>query len=273
MMKIIYIFVIGLMWINYPQTAYVQVLPYYFYIGHNLEIGHMNNQEEIWKDVIGYEGLYRVSSFGRMKSIERADRLKRIVPGIILKQSPNTFGYMRLSLYKNGVKKYITVHQIVAKSFLSHTPNKKVLVVNHIDFNRQNNNIDNLEIVTNRENTNQKHLKSSSNYTGVSWNKSRKKWISRIEINGESIYLGIFDNEIEACKYYEDALISIRNNNKIKTNKRKQTSLFKGVSLNKSNNKWVSQIKIKGERIILGYFTNELDAHEAYQNKKKKLCV
>ena len=91
-------------------------------------------------------------------------------------------------------------------SFLGHEPNGHALVVNHIDFDKTNNHVSNLEIVTNRENTNQKHLKSSSKYIGVGWDKSRQKWVSRIRINGKLKQLGRFNTEIEAHITYQNKL-------------------------------------------------------------------
>jgi hypothetical protein len=84
------------------------------------------------------------------------------------------------------------------------------LVINHVDFNKLNNKVDNLEIITNRKNANQKHLKSSSVYTGVCWHKPNKKWMSYISINGKSKYLGLFTNELEASEAYQKELKQIK---------------------------------------------------------------
>ena len=73
-------------------------------------------------------------------------------------------------------------------------------------FNKTNNKLDNLEIVTQRENSNQKHLKSSSKYIGVSWSKSRNKWVALIYLNGKHKNLGRFNDELEASKAYQKAL-------------------------------------------------------------------
>ena len=101
------------------------------------------------------------------------------------------------------------VHQLVAESFLNHKRCGMKLVVNHIDFDKTNNKLDNLEIVTTRENTNQKHLKSYSNFTGVSWNKRANKWIASIKINNKNKYLGYYSNELEASKAYQKELLNI----------------------------------------------------------------
>lgn len=82
--------------------------------------------------------------------------------------------YLGVSLSRDGKAKTITVHKLVAYAFLNHKSCGYKLVVNHIDTNPKNNNVTNLEIVTTRENSNQKHIKSSSKYVGVSWQKNRK---------------------------------------------------------------------------------------------------
>ena len=152
---------------------------------------------EVYKDVIGYEGIYEVSNLGNVKNSKT---------GLIRKCCLEKNGYSSIRLYINGLGKTRTIHQLVAEAFLNHKPSKYELVINHRDFNRSNNDVNNLEIVTTRENANQKHLKSSSQYTGVSWHKSRNKWISYIVINKKLKYLGRFNNEIDASEAYQKAL-------------------------------------------------------------------
>jgi len=157
---------------------------------------------EEFKSIKGYKGIYKVSNLGRVKSL-KFNKEK------ILKMSFATGGYCIVSLSKDGVVKMRTVHQLVAETFLGHTPCGMKLVVNHIDFDKTNNKVSNLEIVTSRENSNQKHLKSSSKYIGVSWNKPAKKWIANIWINGKKKNLGRFTNEIDASNAYQLKLSEI----------------------------------------------------------------
>jgi AP2 domain. len=82
-------------------------------------------------------------------------------------------------------------------------------VINHIDFDRLNNVVSNLEIVSPRENTNKKHLNTSSNSTGVSWHKEKSKWISQIYYNGRLKFLGYFKTESEASNAYQNELLTI----------------------------------------------------------------
>ena len=129
--------------------------------------------------------------------------------GFFLKQRIGTTGYFICELCKHSKAKTFKVHQLVAIAFLNHTPCGFGLVINHINHNPQNNRVDNLEIVTQRENTNQKHLKSTSKYIGVFYDKSRiDKWGAAIYINPTQINLGRFRTEIQAAIIYNTALIN-----------------------------------------------------------------
>lgn len=171
--------------------------------------------KEIWKPVKGYEGLYEVSNLGRVKSleriVERSDGKKYTVNERILKARMTLNGYYRINLHNQGVMETINIHQLVAESFLKHTPCGLKLVVNHINFDKKDNRVVNLEIVTQRENANQKHLPSTSQYTGVYWAKANKKWKVSISVNGKSKYLGYFTDEFQASLAYQSALAQLTN--------------------------------------------------------------
>jgi len=94
---------------------------------------------EIWKDVIGYEGYYKVSNCGNVRSNYK-----------ILKQQLAFKNYLKVDLKMNNVRKTITVHRLVAINFIPNPENK--LTVNHIDGNKLNNNVQNLEWATYGEN-------------------------------------------------------------------------------------------------------------------------
>jgi len=181
----------------------------------------------------------------------------------LLKTSVNN-KYKRATLSKNGKIEYWGVHVLVAINFLDHTPCGHELVVDHIDLNKMNNRFDNFRIVTNRVNSNKKHIKSSSLYTGVSWDKKLNKWRSAISYNGKTILLGFFDSEIEASNQYEKALYSIENNLEIEVIKSTYSSQYKGVSWHKSSMKWRAFIVIERKTIHLGTFVSEIDAYNAY---------
>lgn len=106
-----------------------------------------------WKDISGYEGLYQVSSDGQVKSYDLKVKYPtgtvRIQKGRVLKPG-NQSGYCRVNLAKDGKIYPWLIHRLVAITFIPNPENKRE--VNHIDFDRRNNNIENLEWVTPSEN-------------------------------------------------------------------------------------------------------------------------
>jgi|SRR5690625_41910 len=108
----------------------------------------MNN--EIWKDVVGYEGFYQVSNLGNVRSTHRVVRGKggspKLLNSVVLKQEEMHDGYLRVGLSKNGTCKRFPVHRLVAEAFISN-PNKHP-VVNHKDEIKSNNHASNLEWCT-----------------------------------------------------------------------------------------------------------------------------
>ena len=108
---------------------------------------------EIWMDIKGYEGLYKVSNFGKIKSLGRKVKSSngyRLKKEKILKQTEDGRGYNAVHLCKEGKCKQFRVHRIVATAFIRNP--KKGEVVNHIDGNKLNNNYLNLEWCTSRQN-------------------------------------------------------------------------------------------------------------------------
>lgn len=114
----------------------------------------MENQQEIWKDIKGYEGLYQVSNLGRVKSLERilhyCDGRHRPVKEKLLSCGVCKVGYRQVKLRLNKKTKTHYVHRLVANTFILNLESKPQ--VNHKDGNKINNNIDNLEWVTHSEN-------------------------------------------------------------------------------------------------------------------------
>lgn len=99
-------------------------------------------KEEIWKDIEGYEGKYQVSNFGRVRSFLSSHGNLRAVP-LILAPRKSSDGYLRVALSKNGVRKDYMIHRLVIVTFKDRTNIKET--VNHIDGNKENNVVDNLE--------------------------------------------------------------------------------------------------------------------------------
>lgn len=94
---------------------------------------------EVWKDVVGYEGLYQISNLGKVVSLNW--RNQGVSKEMYLK--PHNQGYLQVELYKNGIRKMYTVHRLVAIAFVDGY--RDGFVVNHKDENKQNNAASNLE--------------------------------------------------------------------------------------------------------------------------------
>ena len=123
-----------------------------------------NYMEEVWKPIKGYEGLYEVSNTGKVRSLDHVTEVHRsgktyMCPhkGAELKPVRRQHGYLGVMLYGKGGHetrgfKTFSVHRLVAEAFV---PNPRgLLEVNHIDEDKTNNRVENLEWVTKRENVN-----------------------------------------------------------------------------------------------------------------------
>lgn len=119
-------------------------------------------EQEIWKDVVGYEGLYQISSWGRVRSCDRnvithfeddrgdviMHRRGKLMRISIYKRE----GYCYISLSKNNIKKKHKIHRLVAMAFIKNPKPKEFDMINHIDGNVANNNVSNLEWTNNSGN-------------------------------------------------------------------------------------------------------------------------
>ncbi len=109
--------------------------------------------QEIWKPVVGFEWLYEVSNLGRLKSLARLVKRWDSFIGVVEKISywgKTTEGYMGTKLCRNWIEKPVRIHRLVAESFIPNPEWK--LQVNHIDWVKDNNTLENLEWCTNSEN-------------------------------------------------------------------------------------------------------------------------
>lgn len=119
---------------------------------------------DVWKPIVGYEGLYEVAPCGAIRNVRT---LRWLSP------SEKDDGYMSVKLFRDGVGRNKTVHRIVAEAFLPNPESKPQ--VNHIDHDKTNNRVDNLEWVTPQENTNHE-IRSGTNKTRNSQLRSNSKY-------------------------------------------------------------------------------------------------
>jgi hypothetical protein len=154
-------------------------------------------------DIPGYEGVYQINRNQQVKSLKFGKER-------ILKRSLNGSGYLGLDLSKGGVSKSFFIHQIMAITFLKHDIDNKKLVVDHINNNKLDNRLNNLQIITPRKNTTKDRKMGSSKYLGVHWVKTNNRWRSMIRIgqgiNRRRTFLGYFRSEKVAAAVYQHAV-------------------------------------------------------------------
>lgn len=142
--------------------------------------------EEIWKDIDGYEGRYQASTLGQVRSLDGVSRQGRFLKGKVLKQSVTKTGYHHLYLHNPG--KNYRVNRLVAQTFIPNPTN--LPQVNHIDGNKANNRVDNLEWCTQSEN--QLHaVKTGLQTSGAS--DYRSKPVVQLTLTGDvvAVYAGV----------------------------------------------------------------------------------
>lgn len=169
----------------------------------------LNSIPEIAKPVPGYENLYEVSNHGRISNFRK-----------ILKTYKINSGYVAIKLQKNGERKSVLLHRLVAELFIPNPDGKPE--VNHKDGNKENNCVTNLEWVTSSENKRHaynsgiriynepykgvKKASTKSKYHNVSWDNSRQKWIGAVTWKNRPYKAKRFDVESDAAKYVNQLL-------------------------------------------------------------------
>ena len=145
---------------------------------------------EIWRDIEGYEGLYQVSNKGRVKSL-KCGKERILRPGI------DGYGYCFIILYNDSVRKTFKLHRLVAQAFIPNLYNKPQ--VNHLDENKKNNCVDNLEWATAKENINYGTRNERASRKILQYSKSGefiREWQGALEVER---VLGIDNSHINAC--------------------------------------------------------------------------
>lgn len=159
----------------------------------------MENTEEIWKDVVGYEGHYKVSNLGNIMSF------KHKKSGKLMKKHYNGRGYLSLDICKDGNVKKWSIHRLVATAFLPNIENKPC--VNHIDGNPSNNNLNNLEWCTYSENELHSFRvlgkKAYSHWTGIKGaNNPSSKIIYQFSLDG--VFIRLFESKQLAAEFLKE---------------------------------------------------------------------
>lgn len=122
---------------------------------------------EIWKDIDGYENKYEISTFGRVKSVKN---------NLIMKPMIARNGYLIACLWKNNKQSKVCIHRLVAQAFIPNPNNYPE--INHIDENKENNNVENLEWCTHVYNLNYGNVKKKigkANKNKITTDETRQK--------------------------------------------------------------------------------------------------
>lgn len=164
-------------------------------------------QDEMWKPITGYEGKYEISNYGRIKNlpfiyisgkIQRSgNRTVREVKPSIRKTTIAPNGYENVGLRKDGKYKGFSVHTLVWDMF-GDAPRLYPLQIDHIDGNKLNNHIDNLQLTTPKFN----RRKSINRDLPIGVVRHGNKYQSQITKNGKGSFLGLFDTPEEAHQKY-----------------------------------------------------------------------
>lgn len=169
--------------------------------------------EEIWKDIAGYNGIYQVSNFGSVKALSKLVNAKngstRITPEVVMQHEINFNGYPTVKLVLDGKRMRHRIHLLVWDTFGNGMRDGKRVVVDHIDADKTNCHISNLQLLSGRENI-IKAKKRIERLTGAYFNGN--VWFSQIRIKGCCKYLGTFNSEKEAHNAYmkEKELITLK---------------------------------------------------------------
>jgi hypothetical protein len=152
---------------------------------------------EIWKTIKGFEN-YQVSNLGNVKALN----YKRTKKEKIINQCIDKSGYSYVRLWLNSKANTKKIHQLVAIAFLNHKPCGMKIIVDHIDNDKNNNHLNNLQLLSNRENCSKDKKNKHSNYTGVTLDIRKNIWMARIYFNNKHKYIGGFNTELKARDAY-----------------------------------------------------------------------
>ena len=173
----------------------------------------MKKDVEIWKDIVGYEGLYQASNWGRVKSLERVSPQGHLLKEKILRPNQKRTGYLSIALYKNGKRKDYLVHRLVAEAFLDNPDN--LPCINHISEIKTDNRVENLEFCSYQYNNN--YGTKIERISKAKTNGKTSKIVYQYTIDGE--FIGEYPSlhEVERQLKYDPSTINKCCLNKQKT--------------------------------------------------------
>lgn len=245
---------------NYLQKTYADepsVFGDFNFMEHYKNLSLEDAEGEIWKDIPGYEGYYQVSNLGRIKS----NHDHRGKGNIVLRQSKNRKGYLGVKLYLNSSAKEYMVHRLVMLSFVGESD----LQIDHLNEIKTDNLLENLEYVTNRENTTRRYIKNPPKDLPTGVHIDKKKYCARILVNKKYHHLGVFKNPEQASSAYQTALSDLDNIEKY-SKKNKVSKYGKGVYRNGNN--YSCSVRKDNKNFYLGTYKTIEEAKNAIKNYK-----
>ncbi len=162
---------------------------------------------EKWKEIQGYDHLYQISDMGRVRN-----KRGKIIGHI------GHDGYSHVMLRKGGKYKNIRTHRLVWEYFGGGMPYGD-LVIDHINNNKSDNRLINLQVIPFRKNVHKGTVSPNSGIIGVQWASNKKRWAAQISINNKRIRLGYRKTKKEAQQLYEQALMQTKKQNNDQTGK------------------------------------------------------
>jgi hypothetical protein len=148
--------------------------------------------QELWKDIPEFEGVYQISNFGRLKSF------KIVLTGRVLSNKEKSGKYFSVVLKYKGKIRYVRMHRLVAEAFIPNPENKPA--VNHKDLNKQNNRVDNLEWATNSENCRHAIEHYPNYFAGINYYNKFVRPLPICQYTLEGKFIKSYPNAAEASK-------------------------------------------------------------------------
>ena len=142
---------------------------------------------EEWRKIKGYGKDYECSSLGRVRSFKRESV-------VVLTPTQELNGYVSVGLSMDGVQCKILIHTLIAETFLGYERKGHTTVCDHINSDKTDNRLANLQVISNRENVSRSKI-NKSGFTGVRWRADRGKWVAYAQVDGKIRYFGHYNTK------------------------------------------------------------------------------